>query len=106
MLWLQKHTTIDNSQDISRHHACLAFNITFCQLIPYQGWKYFAVGKDQDIICCHLACNCDSQLFVDLYRGGVIMSPGTGTAWKKYMSSDQEEAQPKSNYVLKAHIMK
>ena len=39
--------------------------------------------KDQDIICCHSACNSDSQLFVDLYRGGVILSPGTGTAWKK-----------------------
>ena len=31
---------------------------------------YFAVLKDQDIVIrCHSACNSDSQLSVDLYRG-------------------------------------
>ena len=28
ILWFPKHNTIDNSQNASRHHACLAFNIT------------------------------------------------------------------------------
>ena len=28
ILCLPKHNTIDNSQNASRHHACLAFNIT------------------------------------------------------------------------------
>ena len=60
--------------------------------------------KDQDITCCHLAFKSDSQLFIDLYRGGVILSPGTGTA-KNNMSNDQEVAQPKPNPDLKAHIM-
>ena len=35
-LWLPKHNTIYNSQNASRHHACLALNITWCQFIPYQ----------------------------------------------------------------------
>ena len=99
--------TIDNSQDASRHHACLAFNITSSQLIPYQGWKYFAVWKDQDIICCHLAWNSDSQLFVDLYRGGVLLFPGTVTACKKITwATTRKWHNPYQNNVLKAHIMK
>ena len=61
--------------------------------------------KDQDILPFSL--DSDSQLFVDLYRGGVKLSPGTGTAWKKNnMSNDLEVAQPKPNPVFKAHIMK
>ena len=44
---------------------------------------YFAVWRDQDIICNHSACNSDAQLSVDMYRGGGILSPGTGTARKK-----------------------
>ena len=56
--------------------------------------------KDLDIIC-HSACNIDLQLSVDLYMGGVILSPGTGTAWKENnMSNDQEVTQPKPNPVL------
>ena len=51
---------------------------------PIRECNIYIMWKDQDIICCHSACNSDSQLFVDLYRGGVILSPGTGTAWKKY----------------------
>ena len=43
-----KENTKDTSQDARRHHACLAFNITWCQLANHnQGWKYFAVRKDQ-----------------------------------------------------------
>ena len=37
ILWLPKHNTIDNSQYSSRHYACLALNITWCQSILYQG---------------------------------------------------------------------
>ena len=66
----------------------------------------FAVLKDKDIICCNLACSRDSQLSVDLYRGGVILSPGSGTDWNHNMSNGQEVAQPKPNTVLKAQIMK
>ena len=67
-----------------------------------QGLKYFAVWKDQDINCCHSACNSDLQLSVDLYRGDEILSPGTGAALNKNnMSNDWEVAQPKPNPVLK-----
>ena len=38
--------------------------------------------------------------------GGVILSPGTGTAWKNNMSNDQEVAKLTPNPVLKAHYMK
>ena len=63
--------------------------------------------RDQDIICCHSACNSDAQLSVDMYREGVILSSGTGTARKKNnMSNDQVVAQHKQNPVLKAEIMK
>ena len=60
--------------------------------------------KDQDIICCHSACNSDAQLSIDVYRRGVILSPGTGTARKDNMSNDQEVAQHKPNTVFKAEI--
>ena len=43
--------------------------------------NYFAVWKDQDIICYQSVCNSDSQLSVDLYRVSVILFPGT--AWRK-----------------------
>ena len=81
ILWLPKHNTVDtcNSQNANGHHACLALNFT-CQ---YQGWKYFPVGWDQDITCCHLACNNDAQISVDMYRGGVMLSPGTGSRYCK-----------------------
>ena len=48
--------------------------------------------KDQDIFCCHSACNSDSHFSDDLYRGGLILSPGSGTARKKTLSNDQEVA--------------
>ena len=42
-----------------------------------------------------------------MYRGGVILSSGTGTARKKNnMSNDQEVAQHNPNPALKAEIMK
>ena len=48
ILWSPRHNTKDTSQDARRRHACLAFNITWCQLANHnQGWKYFAVRKDQ-----------------------------------------------------------
>ena len=50
---------------------------------PYRGRKYFAVWKDQGIICCHSACKSDSQFSIHLYRRSEILVPGTGTAWKK-----------------------
>ena len=63
--------------------------------------------RDQDIICCHSACNSDAQLSVDMYRGGVILSSGTGTARKKNnMSNDKEVAEYKPSPVLKIEIMK
>ena len=64
-----------------------------------QGWKYFAVRKDQVAI---QPVNSDSQLSVDSYRGSVILPQGTATALNKdHMSCDQEVAQPKPNHVLK-----
>ena len=43
-----RHNTKYTSKEARRHHACLAFNITWCQLAYHnQGWKYFAVRKDQ-----------------------------------------------------------
>ena len=42
-----------------------------------------------------------------MYRRGVILSPGTGTARKKNnMGNDQEVAEYKADPVLKAEIMK
>ena len=42
-----------------------------------------------------------------MYRGGVILSSGTGTAREKNnMSNDQEVAQHNQNPALKAEIMK
>ena len=43
-----RHNAKDTNKDARRHHACLAFNITWCQLAYHnQGWKYFAVSKNQ-----------------------------------------------------------
>ena len=51
---------------------------------------------------CHSTCNSDSQLSVDSYSGGEILSPGTGTTLNKNnISSNQKVPQLKPNPDLK-----
>ena len=99
ILWSPRHNTKDTSQDSRRHHACLALNITWCQLAYHnQGWKYFAVRRDQ--VAIQPVTAIPNLLLIHIRSE--ILPPVTGTPLNKdFMSSDQEVAQSKPNPVLK-----
>ena len=101
ILWSPRHNTKDTSQDARRHHVCLAFNITWCQLAYHnQGWKYVAVRKDQDAI--QTVTMIHNVLLIHIgevkYCPQVLLLLWTKITWAVTM---QEVAQPKPNPVLK-----
>ena len=82
ILWSPRHNTKDTSQDARRHNACLAFNITWCQLANHnQGWKYFAVRKDQ--VAIQPVTVIHNFLLIHIIRGCEILPQILLLLWTK-----------------------